>query len=224
MASRFKGLALSSVFALALGFAFMPLGCGSSGRGPAHGDAEVPEGVALRFRTCAVEHRTHLRPAEHSIRFDVKLANDGQVDSVALKDSTLGDQDLEDCMAGALRSLSVDDLPMRRSESRPRGPVAPESRAVFGHAEAALACLASPPCLLALTFLIGAAYITVQIYLHASSTAETTTTAVPLPDVDCKKVKNECIDKCYKTALPTRDFGNTYSKCMRECLEASNCW
>ena len=222
MASRFKRLALSSALSLALGFAFMPLGCGSSGRGPAHGDAEVPEGVALRFRTCAVEHRTHLRPAEHSIRFDVKLANDGQVDSVALKDSTLGDQDLEDCMAGALRSLSADDLPMRRSESRSRGSVAPESRAVFGHAEAALACLASPPCLLALTFLIGAAYITVQIYVHASSTAATET-AVSTTEIDCKKVKQDCIDECSDKEFPTRDFAASYWTCLRKCREAKGC-
>src|SRR5687768_10075287 len=121
MTSSIKRLALSSGLTLVLGVAFMPLGCGG---GLAHGDAEVPEGVARRVRTCAVKHRTHLRSAEHSVRFDVTLASDGQVDSVALKDSTLGDEDLEDCMAGALQSLSADDLPMRRSDSRRRGPVA----------------------------------------------------------------------------------------------------
>ena len=222
MTSSLKRLALSSGLSLALGFAFTPLGCGSSGRGPAHGDAEVPEGVALRIRTCAVKHRTHLRTAEHSVRFDVKLANDGRVDSVALKDSTLGDQDLEDCMAGALRSLSADDLPMRRSDSRRRGPVAPESRALVGQTQA-LACLASPPCLLTLAFLIGASYITVQIYLHALSTAATET-AVSTTDIDCKKVKQDCHDKCSDEEFPTGDFAASFWKCLRECLEASGCW
>jgi hypothetical protein len=178
----------------------------------------VPEGIALRFRTCAVKHRTHIKPAEHSVSFDVKLAKDGQVDSVALTDSTLGDQDLEDCMAGALRSLSADDLPMRRSDSRHRGPVAPESRALVGQTQA-LACFASPPCLLTLAFLIGASYITVQIYLHALSTA-----ATEAPDIDCKKVKQDCLDECWQTSLPTGDVGFKFQKCVRECMEASDCW
>jgi hypothetical protein len=130
----------------------------------------------------------------------VKLAKDGQVDSVALKDSTLGDQDLEDCMAGALRSLSADDLPMRRSDSRRRGAVAPESRALLGQ-EQVLTCFASPPCLLTLAFLIGAAYITVQIYLYASSQSSTDTT-VPTTsgDTDCKEEKEKCIERCSDTA------------------------
>ena len=163
MTSRFNRFAVSSALIVALGFTFTPLGCGSSVPAAAHGDAEVPDGVARRFRTCAVKHRTHLRPAEHSVSFNVKLAKDGQVDSVALKDSTLGDEDLEDCMAGALRSFSADDLPMRRSDNRRRGPAGPESRALLGQEEAVLACLASPPCLLTVAFLMGAAYITVQI-------------------------------------------------------------
>lgn len=222
MTSSIKRLALSSGLTLALGFTFTPLGCGGSAPAAAHGDAEVPEGVALRFRTCAVEHRTHIRPVEHSVRFDVTLAKGGQVDSVALKDSTLGDQDLEDCMADALQSLSARDLPLRRSESRPRGPLAPDSRAVFGQAEAALACLASPPCLLTLTFLIGAAYITVQIYLYALSTAATET-AVSTTDIDCKKVKQDCIYECSDKEFPTGDFAASYWRCLRKCMEAKGC-
>lgn len=219
MTSSTKRLALSSALTLACSFAFMPLGCGSSGRGPAHGDAEVPEGVALRIRTCAVKHRTHLRTAEHSVSFDVKLANDGQVDSVALTDSTLGDQDLEDCMAGALRSLSANDLPMRRSDRR-QGPVAPESRALLGQTQA-LACFASPPCLLTLAFLIGASYITVQIYLHALSQSSTNTTTSG--DTDCKEEKEKCHDRCTDTALPTGNHGWKFWICVNGCMEAAGC-
>lgn len=224
MTSSIKRMALCSALISAMGFTFMPMGCGGSGRGPAHGDAALPEGVALRFRTCAVEHRTHLSSGEHSVSFDVKLADDGRADSVALDESTLGDEDLEDCMADALQSLSVDDLPIRRSGSRHGGSVASGSRALLGQ-EQVLTCFASPPCLLTLAFLIGAAYITVQIYVYASSTAETTTTtAVPIPDVDCKKVKQDCLKKCSNTVLPTRDFGVTFQRCVRACMEADDCW
>ncbi|NUQ79415.1 MAG: hypothetical protein HUU21_38385 [Polyangiaceae bacterium] len=223
MTSSIKRMALCSAVILAMGFAFMPMGCGGSGRGPAHGDAALPEGIALRFRTCAVAHRTHLSSGEHSVSFDVKLADDGRADSVALNDSTLGDEDLEDCMADALQSLSVDDLPIRRSGSRHGGSVASGSRALFGHPEAALACLASPPCLLTLTFLIGASYITVQIYLYALSTAATET-AVSTTEIDCKKVKQDCIYECSDEELPTSDVAASYWQCLRKCMEAKGCY
>jgi hypothetical protein len=215
--SRITKLALSLGFTMSLGFAFTPLGCGGSAGGfgpavPEQGDAEVPEGVALQLRTCAGAHTDHLGRARHSVSFDVKLANDGQIDAVALRDSTLDDEELEACMASALRLLSEDDLPMRRSDSGPRGPVAPESRMLLGQEEA-LACLSSPPCLLTVGFLIGAAYITVQIYVHATAREKER----------CKKVKQECIAYCSDTTLPTPDFGWKFQKCKNDCLERRNC-
>lgn len=39
-------------------------------------------------------------------------------------------------MVSASRSLSEDDLPLRRSEAGPRNLVAPESRTLLGHPEA----------------------------------------------------------------------------------------
>lgn len=175
MIPNVKRLAFSLSLTLGLGCAFVPLGCGSSGGGtlavPFQGDAKVPESIALRIRTCAAEHREHLRGDKHSVSFDVKLANDGEVDSVALRDSTLPDEDLEACMAGALGSLSMDTLPSRYSGSRPRDPGPPESRMLLGQTQV-MACFASPPCVLALAFLIGATYITVQVYVHATSTTK----------------------------------------------------
>jgi hypothetical protein len=121
MISRINKLALSLGFTLALGSAFTPLGCGGSGGGgaavPTLGDVEVPEGIARQVRTCAAQHLAHLGSGEKAVRFDVKLASDGQVELVALRESTLGDEQAEVCMARALRSLSADDLPMRRSEN-----------------------------------------------------------------------------------------------------------
>src|SRR5262245_30622859 len=139
MISGIPRLALSLGLTLALGFAFVPLGCGSSGEAftpllPTHGDLGVPEGIARQITACAREHQAHLESAQHSVSFEVKLARDGQVDSVALRDSTLGDQELEACMASALRSLSADALPMRHSHIRPQGPIAPESHALLGQA------------------------------------------------------------------------------------------
>src|SRR5262249_32580150 len=148
----------------------------------------------------------HLRRSSHSLTFDVELADDGQVDSVALRASTLHDDGLAACMAHALRALSVDDLPMRRAEDLPRGPVAPQARALLGHPLARAACVAElPVCPLALGIVAGAmgaaSYFGVQIYVPApahpgtmthphppavataapTATAVPTTTAIPRP-------------------------------------------
>ena len=160
-----KSLASSLSLTLALGFAFTPEGCG--GATPV---AEVPGGVAWQLEACAVAHQHHLGSAELAVRFDVELSSDGQVDSVALRDATFSDRELELCMASAVQSLSEEDLPVRRSEARPREAVAPESRALFAQSHAAMACLASPPCVLTLGFLMGASYLTVVLYVRATST------------------------------------------------------
>lgn len=87
-----------------------PLGCSSGGTFGAaavgQSDADIPDGVAQEIRTCAAKHMQHLGSAQHTVSFDVLLASNGEVDSVALRESTLGDQALEGCMASALRSLS----------------------------------------------------------------------------------------------------------------------
>jgi hypothetical protein len=147
-----------------LGFAFVPQGCG--GVTPA---AEMPESVAWQFRACAVEHENHLGALDPSVSFDVNLDTDGQVDSISLRHSSLGDEELEKCLVAAIRSLSEDDLPLRYSQNRDRDPITPESRMLMGHPEALAACLVSPPCLLTLTLVVGAAVITVQLYVNASS-------------------------------------------------------
>jgi hypothetical protein len=42
-------------------------------------------------------------------------------------------------------------------------------------------------------------------------------------DIDCKKVKQDCREKC-SDMFPTGDFAASFWKCLRECLEASGCW
>jgi hypothetical protein len=40
----------------------------------------------------------------------------------------------------------------------------------------------------------------------------------------CKKVKEQCIDKC-SDELDSGDYsGDPFFKCKRECLEKENCW
>lgn len=233
MKSNSAKLGLSLGLVVTLGLGLLPFGCGASPRagsvGALRGDMDVPDGIARQIRTCAAEHAVHLSSGDQAVRFEVKLTADGEVDSVSLRDSTLGDEPLEACIAVALRSLSEEDLSLRRSEVHPRSRASPESRMLLGQEEA-LGCLANPPCLLTLGFLIGAAFIVVEIYLHASQSSISKAkphaappAAPPTEEVDCKKVKETCIDKCSDTALPTPDFGAKYFKCFRACMEAAGC-
>jgi hypothetical protein len=153
---------------LALGLGLAPQGCG--GGTPI---LEVPATLQGQLQACAAEHRHHLGEGAHSIGFDVKFGDDGQVDSVELRESTLGDQVLELCLVSALRSVSEEELLALRPEDRPRTPVAPESRALMGMvpatAPAVAACLASLPCVLSVGFLVGATYITVTFFVQKTS-------------------------------------------------------
>lgn len=51
----------------------------------------------------------------------------------------------------------------------------------------------------------------------------------PLPEtapagtVDCKKVKTQCIDECTKKALPTKDHGFRFFRCLNACMEQHGC-
>lgn len=247
MISGTKSLALSLGLTVALGALSTPLGCGGSGGGlpaaSARADAKLPESIARHVRTCAAEHVEHLRSADLSVRYDVTLASDGEVDSVTLVGSTLGDEDLEACMASALWELSIDTLPARRSSNSDPEPAAAESRMFLGQTQA-LSCLASPPCVLALAFLIGAAYITVQVIVQTASqsstakpkpravpTATTVPTASAVPtattvaaDDDYEKICWPIYMDCVESAnQPARNQGRFGSKkdclsCLRECM------
>lgn len=225
---------IAKSFGWALGLTFLmgavAVGCGSS-RAPGgalstRGDADVPASVAQQLRACAEEHKMHLGQAQHALHFEVHLGKEGQVDSVSLEDSTLEDQGLEACMANALRSLSMDEIPLRGSERGSHGLSAPESRELLG-LEHVLLCLASPPCVLALTLLVGATFLTVQIFVYASSqsamakpesftapivTAMPTTTAIPV------KSKNECVDFYVRCTdeIPKAPCGDCIHKCTTQ--------
>lgn len=161
-----------------VGFAFTPLGCGSSVP-PA---LSVPPDADLsrQLRACVAEHTDHLTDTQHAISFDVRLTDDGEVESVAVRDETLRDEILDACIAHALRSLTEDALVTKLAGSRPPWRVSSESRALLGQTdvgsvngadarETALAleeCLAAPPCAVGLALIVGATVVAVTIYVY----------------------------------------------------------
>ncbi|MBK9266962.1 MAG: hypothetical protein IPM54_45205 [Polyangiaceae bacterium] len=227
MVPTIKRLTLSLSLAMGLGFAFLPQGCGG-----AHPVADIPEHVAAPIKACAFEHTHHVRDADQIVKYDVTLDSNGQVDSITLMDSSVGDEELEQCIAASIRSLTQDDLLRHRSENFDRELAQPESRMLLGNPAIPLAaCVASPPCLLALTVLVGASAITVQLMVHAATTTAkptTTTTAPPITAEEaererCRKVNEACPTTCLPK-LKHSDFGNLFHRCMRQCREAAGCW
>lgn len=192
----------ASRFALSLGLlvgvASLCPGCGNSrSRLSTQGDAQMPAFIAGRLTACAEERRTHLGSGQHAISFHLKFNEDGRVDEVAQGDSTLDDQGLEACMVRVLRSLSVDDLPLRTSGNEESESLGPDSKATVGM-EHIMACMASPPCLMAMGMLIGASFLVVQIYVSQTSPLRPWSlvkpaipTLTPVPPA----VRQACIEK-----------------------------
>ena len=44
------------------------------------------------------------------------------------------------------------------------------------------------------------------------------------PDERCKQVKQDCIERCSDTALPTGDHGFRFWNCVNKCMAESNCY
>lgn len=181
--STFNRFALPVGFLTGLGLAIVPAG----GCGSAPLIVETPLHFADPVRACGFGHEHHLTASDLSIKFDVALV-DRNVDSAFLVESNLGDEELEKCLLQAIRSLTLDDLPLRASANLERDLASPESRALLGNPAVAplAACLASPPCLLGLVVVMGTAVITVQLSVYSATaarpaTAVPATTATPAP-------------------------------------------
>ena len=186
------------------GLTFVPMGCGGSFKPPQEGNADgaIPEEVARQIRTCAAKYMGDLPPHDQTISFEVKLASDGEVDSIALHSSTVSHESLEACMAKAIRKLSEDQLSLRGS--RRRGELTREQGRFLGQEEIALGCFASPPCLLTVGFIIGATYLVVALYVQ-------TATKVQKPEI----TKDECVEQYVRcTELP---FKQPCGQCLNTC-------
>src|SRR5262245_11544448 len=141
------------------GFVVAPAGCGSSQElvsipAPSTVErGEMPALVVEELTECAREGAGRLGAKEHSVRFDVQVTSTGRVETVTLGESTLGDPGVEACMVRVLQAawLPAQAVTMQPSGAAPAGRMAPESRALFGQAEAipvGPACFVSPPCVL----------------------------------------------------------------------------
>jgi hypothetical protein len=137
MASRVAGWFLCAGLTLSMPYAFGVVtlgGCGGSQAGFAPpADGQLPERVVDKLTACTRRGPAALQPEKHTVSFDVFMNDDGQVEQVALRDSTFHLDEIEACMEDALHALSerAADASLRRRPAGPSGPVSPGARGLL---------------------------------------------------------------------------------------------
>lgn len=218
-ASKLARILLSAGFVwLAVGP--LTLGCGgteevaSTSWNAAHEEAALPDEVVARLTSCAKQAAAALKPNGNAIVFNVKVTPRGRVSFVGVRDSMIRDRTLIACMTHALEdmSLSPSDLAMRSSPPESGGLVAPRSRELMGNpAILGGAFVAIGPIVLV------AAGVTILVAVFVYGVAR-------ISD-ECRKAKQDCIEKCTDTKLPTGTYdGMPYHECMRICMDAAGCF
>lgn len=113
----------------------LPLGgCGGPPAGVAPATLDpLPDHIVQRLTDCGKRGPTPLAPVQHTVAFDVFMNPDGEVQEVALRDTTLHFDEVEACMQSALGGLSgrVADGPLRRREPTSPAPPEPETRTLL---------------------------------------------------------------------------------------------
>src|SRR5689334_23168813 len=95
------------------GVALTPLGCDetldavpppASPPSREYKNPEAPPGVEAALTACADEGVGRLKEKNYAVLFNVKATSEGHVESVAVRDSILGDEGIESCMVRVLSS------------------------------------------------------------------------------------------------------------------------
>lgn len=156
----------------------LPLGgCGGPPAGVAPATLDpLPDHIVQRLTDCGKRGPTPLAPVQHTVAFDVFMNPDGEVQEVALRDTTLHFDEVEACMQSALGGLSgrVADGPLRRREPTSPAPPEPETRTL----------LASPVVIAVgvaeVAIVVGVMVLTVVVYYQVVRNTQTLRPPPPL--------------------------------------------
>lgn len=128
------GLMLSTGYVFGL---FTLGGCGGLQVGFAPpADGRLPEHVVDKLTDCTQRGGpTALQTVGYTVSFDVFMDSDGQVENVALRQSTFHIDEVEACMGSALRALSERpmDASLRRREPASPASLPSETRGLFAN-------------------------------------------------------------------------------------------
>ena len=204
----------------------MPLGCGGAqedyvvvsqpgeqASAPAQQEAQAPESVARQMKACIEKRAGQWPESSYAAQYNVEVNDRGKVLEVKLRDTTLQDSEVERCLRQAIAGMTVPAEVLRLRLSRPvsGGESMSSARESVGIVQAAVAPIALAPIIipaLGVTIIVA---ISLDIIRKAAS------------GPDCKQIKQECIEYCSETTLPTPDFGWKFQKCKNDCLELHGC-
>jgi hypothetical protein len=210
--------------AFCLSVTFTPLGCGGTqdtGYRPTLPMPEgptAPEATVTQLTDCTKQGASRLTGTHYAVLFDVNVTEGGDVGMVEIKDSMIGDRQIESCMVRALEAMP---LPMSIMGMLPTQPVSPQSRGYMGN----VWLLGGAVNLVPIVIFAAGVTILVAVTLHV---ADKTIKAIEKNHEErerCKKIKKMCIKQCIDEEIPTGTHdGMPYHKCLRECLEVHGCW
>ena len=181
---KIAGHLLAAGLTLSMGYVFGLFalgGCGGSQAGFAPpADGQLPERVVEKLTDCSKRGPAALQPVKQTVSFDVFMNSDGQVEQVALRNSTFHLDEVETCMENALRGLSerAIDASLRRREPASPASLPPETRALFAHPLVIAAGAAE------VAIVVGLMVVTVVVYYHVVRNTKTHRPPPPKPQVE----------------------------------------
>lgn len=206
--------ALLPLFTLRASLALLSVGCTSPVYTvtPVHTAEDLPqmrESTIARLGECVQEYAPQMTPQAYSVRFEVRVTEDGAVQNVVTEDEQFfPHRDLQTCMKLALKSMSVPVEVFQTPSTA--GSVTPESRRHIGIAQALGGAVALGPIVIAV---MG---VTIGVVVVVA--------AVKTENERCKEVKERCIEHCSDTVLNQGFHEPLFSRCLRTCMEKANCW
>ncbi|MDI3283854.1 hypothetical protein [Polyangium sp. 15x6] len=214
MATR---LTASLGLALGLGFVFTPFGCGSGPIGnprPSHhgsGDGpSVPAATVSELEACAEHGAGRLKGTHYAIIFDVDVMESGEVRAAKIRESEIGDREIETCMEHALQAMSLPGVVTPLRSSAPEGVMlSPHARGAMGNV------VVLGPAVSLVPVLIVAAGVTIIVVVTAHAVEETAEAIRRRPrkvEKLCYPLLEECLENPWQPEWNRRKFGN-YKQC-----------
>lgn len=221
-------------FAFCLSLALLPLGCGGAqetgytsrlarSEGPRRPEGpKAPEATVAALTTCVKQGAARLTDDHYAILFDVHATDEDDAPTVTVKDSLLGDREIEACMVRALEDMP---LPAQFRGMRSRG-VTAQDRGLMGTVGAGVGASLFP-------ILITIAGVTVVVgvtYYAAEYVVEEVSEAINKRRLRYEKMcwpdYQECLKNNGQPEWNRDDFGDNKDcgACLRECKHENGEW
>lgn len=204
-------------------------GSRGSGDGPS-----VPAATVAELSACAEQGAARLTDTHYAIMFDVDVKADGEVDAARIRESMIGDREIESCMTGALRGMSLPGVVTPLRASGPvYGAVSSEDRAPMGHPAAAAAAGAAVN-LIPIVLIAAGVTIVVAVTVHVGkevgeAIGEAISSTGPTP-LEIEEMCLPWLHHCLENKNQPKNNWRTYGRekpcgdCYGECKHRKGTW